>query len=155
MIEPLRMAFEVECPPAHAFDLWTQRASSWWPVQHTVTAQPGVKVVFEARVGGRVFERTPAGQEVEWGQITVWEPPRRLGYLWHIRADRADATEVEIRFEEQGGARTRVEIEHRGWERLGSRGPRWRTVNQAGWNGVLPDYVRVCSRVATTERPAG
>jgi activator of Hsp90 ATPase-like protein len=155
MIEPLRMSFEVECPAGQAFDLWTQRASSWWPVDHTVTAEPGVQVVFEARVGGRVFERTPAGNEVDWGQITIWEPPRRLGYLWHIRTDRADATEVEIRFHDQGEDRTRVEIEHRGWERLGSRGPGWRTVNQAGWNGVLPEYVRVCSRVATTQRPAG
>jgi hypothetical protein len=71
MIEPLRMSFEVECPPGQAFDLWTQRASSWWPVDHTVSAEPGVKVLFEARVGGRVFERTPGGQEVDWGQITI------------------------------------------------------------------------------------
>ena len=154
MIEPLRIAFEVDCAPAHAFDLWTQRASSWWPTQHTVTADPGVRVVFEARVGGRVFERTPAGDEVDWGEITVWEPPRRLGYSWFIRTDRADATDVEIRFKELGDHRTRVEIVHRGWERLGSRGSRWRTVNQAGWDGVLPAYTRECSRV-TTERPTG
>jgi hypothetical protein len=155
MIEPLRIAFEVDCPPAHAFDLWTQRASSWWPAQHTVSADPAVRVVFEARLGGRVFEQTPTGDEVDWGQITVWDPPHRLGYSWFIRTDRADATDVEIRFQEQGDDRTRVEIEHRGWERLGSRGPRWRTVNQAGWDGVLPDYIRACSRVATTKRPAG
>jgi Activator of Hsp90 ATPase homolog 1-like protein len=155
MIEPLRMAFDVDCPAAHAFDLWTQRASSWWPAEHTVTAERGVQVVFEARVGGRVFERTPAGQEVDWGEITIWDPPRRLGYRWFIRTDRADATDVEIRFHDQGDSGTRVEIEHRGWERLGVRGAGWRTVNQAGWNGVLPDYLRVCSRVATTERPAG
>ena len=30
--------------------------------------------------------------------MTVWEPPARLAYLWHLRRDRADATEVEIRF---------------------------------------------------------
>jgi hypothetical protein len=50
MIEPLRMAFEVDCPARRAFDLWTQRASSWWPVAHTVTTEPGVQVVFEAWV---------------------------------------------------------------------------------------------------------
>jgi uncharacterized protein YndB with AHSA1/START domain len=146
------MAFDVECPVEHAFDVWTQRSSSWWPVSHTVTAEPGVQVVFEARSGGRIFERTPAGREVEWGEITAWEPPRRLCYLWYIRADRADATEVEIRFNDSGEARTRVEIEHRGWERLGSRGPGWRDANWSGWSGVLPEYIAECSGAATVDR---
>lgn len=119
MIEPLRFEFEVECPVEDAFDLWTRRTSSWWPRSHTVTGEQGLQVVFEGRRGGRIFERTPAGREVEWGEITVWEPPRRLCYLWYIRTDRADATEVEIRFNGSGDALTRVEIEHRGWERIG------------------------------------
>ena len=148
MIEPLRMAFEVNGPAEHAFNLWTQRTSSWWPVSHTVTAEPGLQVVFEGRPGGRIFERTSSGREVEWGEVTVWEPPTRLCYLWHIRADRADATEVEIRFHDQGAGSTRVEIEHRGWERLGTRGASWRDRNQAGWNGVLPFFVAVSSRLA-------
>ena len=152
MIEPLRMTFEVQCPVQHAFDVWTQRPASWWPAHHTVTADPGVQVVFESRPGGRIFERTPSGREVEWGEITVWDPPRRLCYLWYIRTDRADATEVEIRFNHQGADHTRVEIEHRGWERLGSRGPGWRDANQSGWNGVLPDYLAVCSDAATVDR---
>jgi hypothetical protein len=65
-------------------------------------------------------------------------------YLWYIRTDRADATEVEIRFNQRGSGQTRVEIEHRGWERLGSRGPGWRDANRSGWDGVLPDYIAVC-----------
>lgn len=146
MIEPLRMSFVVECPVDHAFDVWTAQTSRWWPVSHTVTAERGLQVVFQAGKGGRIFERTPTGVEVEWGQITVWDPPRRLGYLWHIRTDRADATEVEINFTDQGDATTRVDIEHRGWERLGARGPGWRDANQGGWNGVLPIYVAECAR---------
>jgi hypothetical protein len=149
MIEPLRMAFEVACPQRDAFDLWTRRTSSWWPRSHTVTAEPGLDVVFEGRAGGRIFERTPAGREVEWGEITVWEPPRRLCYLWYIRTDRADATEVEIRFRQAGKAQTRVEIEHRGWERLGARGVGWRDANQGGWNGLLPEYRAACAGVST------
>src|SRR5256886_17628667 len=91
MIEPLRMAFDVQCPAEHAFDLWTQRPSSWWPVNHTVTAEPGVQAVFEGRTGGRIFGRTPSGREVEGGGITAWDRPRRLSYLWSIRPDRSDA----------------------------------------------------------------
>jgi hypothetical protein len=152
MIEPPRMSFVIDCPVDHAFRVWTARTSRWWPVTHTVTAETGLEVVFEAGPGGRIFERTPAGMEVDWGEITVWEPPRRLGYLWHIRTDRADATEVDIAFSDQGDATTRVDIEHRGWERLGSRGPGWRDANQSGWDGVLPHYIAACSRASSSRR---
>jgi hypothetical protein len=76
---------------------------------------------------------------------TVWEPPRRLGYLWHIATDRASATEVEIRFSDRGRDTTRVEIEHRGWEKLGERGPGWRDTNRGGWGGTLPHYIAACN----------
>jgi uncharacterized protein YndB with AHSA1/START domain len=145
VIEPLRMSFEVGCSPERAFELWTARASQWWPVAHTVSAEPGLNVIFEGRPGGRIYERTPAGEEVEWGEVRVWEPPRRLSYLWHIRADRADATEVDITFANQGDGGTRVEIEHRGWERLGARGPSWRDANAGGWKGLLPHFQAACA----------
>jgi hypothetical protein len=151
MIEPLRLSFVVECPARHAFSVWTAKTSRWWPHTHSVTAEPGLEVVFEARPGGRIFERTPAGLEVDWGEVTLWEPPRRLGYLWHINTDRSDATEVEIRFVDQGNSTTRVDIEHRGWERLGTRGPSWRDANRAGWDGVLPHYTAACTRVELRE----
>jgi hypothetical protein len=67
MIEPLRLSLVVECPVAHAFEVWTAKTSSWWPVTHTVTAEPGLEVVFEAEPGGRIFERTAGGLEVDWG----------------------------------------------------------------------------------------
>jgi uncharacterized protein YndB with AHSA1/START domain len=151
MIEPLRLSFVVECPVDHAFSVWTDRTSGWWPASHTVTCEPGLEVVFQPLVGGRIFERTPGGLEVDWGEITAWDPPRRLAYLWHIRTDRADATEVEINFVDQGDATTRVDIEHRGWERLGARGPRWREVNRGGWDGVLPHFQAACARARLWE----
>jgi hypothetical protein len=140
VIEPLRLAFEVACPAAHAFAVWTARTSQWWPASHSVSGAPGLAVVIEPRVGGRIFERTPAGEEADWGEVTVWEPPRRLGYRWHLRRDRADATEVEVRFTDRPGGGALVEIEHAGWERLGADGARWREANRAGWGGVLPAY---------------
>jgi uncharacterized protein YndB with AHSA1/START domain len=145
MIEPLRLSFVVECPVEHAFATWTDRTSSWWPSTHTVSAEAGLQVIFEPGQGGRIFERTPAGVEIDWGQIVTWDPPRRLGYTWHIRTDRADSTDVEINFVDQGDRTTRVEIEHRGWERLGARGPGWREANLNGWNGVLPFYRAACT----------
>lgn len=148
MIEPLRLSFVVDCPVDHAFTVWTAKTSRWWPVSHTVTEAQGLDVIFEGRVGGRIFERTPAGDQVDWGEIIAWEPPRRLGYLWHINADRSDATEVEITFADQGDATTRIDIEHRGWERLGARGPARRDANRSGWNGLLPHYRAACTSPA-------
>jgi uncharacterized protein YndB with AHSA1/START domain len=91
-------------------------------------------------VGGGIYERTRLGTEHEWGEVTVWEPPRRLVYLWHLRRDRSDATEVELRFIDVAEGRSRLEIEHRGWDRLGSRAQEWRDRNLGGWSTLLPHY---------------
>jgi Activator of Hsp90 ATPase homolog 1-like protein len=143
VIEPIRLAFDVDCPPDHAFETWTSRIGQWWPLDHTVSAENGLSVVLEGRPGGRIFECTPAGIEHEWGEVTVWEPPTRFGYLWHLRRDRADATDVEIRFVERGGGLTRVEIVHSGWERLGTEGESWRDRNHGGWATLLPWFIEV------------
>ena len=141
MIDPLRLDFEVGCSAAHAFDVWTRQIARWWPADHSVSGENGLLVVLEGRRGGRVYERTAAGIEHDWGEVTVWEPPRRIVYLWHLRRDRADATEVEISFEEIGDGRTRVQIEHRGWQRLGANAAEWRERNLSGWTTLLPHYV--------------
>lgn len=77
-----------------------------------------------------------------WGEVTIWEPPARFGYLWHLRRDRVDATDVEIRFIARDAATTLVEIEHRAWERLGAGGQEWRDRNRGGWESLLPHYRR-------------
>ena len=141
MIEPIRLEFVVACPADHAFEVWTARIGRWWPADHTVSAEAGLSVVLETRPGGRIFERTSGGVEHDWGEVTTWEPPRRFGYLWHLRRDRADATEVEIRFIAAGEGTTRVEIEHRGWEVLGAEAESWRDRNRGGWATLLPWYV--------------
>lgn len=145
MIEPLRVSFEVACPADHAFATWTGRLAAWWPRGHTVSGDPAAEVVLEPGVGGRIFERTPDGAEIDWGEVTGWDAPRRLSYLWHIRRDRSDATDVEITFVPIGDATTRVDIVHTGWERLGAGGQAWRDANAGGWAGLIPHYQGACA----------
>jgi uncharacterized protein YndB with AHSA1/START domain len=145
VIEPLRLSFVVECPADHAFATWTAKASSWWPAEHTASQEKGMKIVFEPRAGGRIFERTSSGQEIEWGEITEWDPPRRLRYQWHIATDPVNATDVEIAFLPLSDASTRVDIEHTGWDRLGDLGRTWRDANKGGWDGVMPAYLAACA----------
>ncbi len=147
MIEPLQLSFVVECEVDHAFEVFTTKASTWWPYRHSASQVAGLTVTFEPRVGGRVFERTPDGAEFDWGEIVLWEPPTRLGYLWHIRADRSQATDVRITFTAESPERTRVEIVHTGWERFDDHGPARRDGNRKGWEGLLPHYVAACARL--------
>lgn len=141
-MEPLELSFTVACPPAHAFSVWAERTSLWWPPGHSVSGAPEL-VAFEPRAGGRIFERARDGAEHEWGEVLAWEPPHRLRYLWHLRFDRADATEVEITFAPAPEG-TAVRILHSGWERLGARAAERRERNQRGWAGLLPHYEAAC-----------
>ena len=140
MSAPIRLAFDVACSSEHAFTVWTEAIGTWWPPDHTVTGQPDLQVVLQGAVGGRIFERTADGAEHDWGVVTVWRPPSQLAYRWHLRRDPADATEVEIRFVDLGPAATRVEIEHRGWDRPAPDREEWRQRNVDGWDTLLPHY---------------
>jgi uncharacterized protein YndB with AHSA1/START domain len=118
---PLRITFDVACPAEHAFAMWTSRIGTWWPADHTVTGDRDVAIVLEGGVGGRIYERTADGAEYDWGVVTVWDPPKRLAYVPVApRQDRSEATDVDIRFVARGPDDTRLEIEHRGRERLGA-----------------------------------
>ena len=114
MTSPLRVTFDVACSAEHAFATWTSRIGTWWPADHTVTGDRDLAIVLESGVGGRIYERTAHGVEHDWGVVTVWDPPKRLAYLWHLGRDGSEATDVDIRFVARGPDDTRLEIEHRG-----------------------------------------
>ncbi|HEY5251644.1 MAG TPA: SRPBCC domain-containing protein [Acidimicrobiales bacterium] len=141
MIEPLTLSYEIQCPPEHAFEVWTTRLSSWWPKGHSASGDPETSVFLEPRLGGRIYERTSDGTEIDWGVITDWNPPHRLGYLWHIARSRDDATNVDLAFVDLGDGTTRLEIVHTGWERLGTDGTSFREANTAGWSALMPRFI--------------
>ena len=100
MTEALRIDFDVACPPEHAFDVWTSRIATWWPRDHTVGEAVSVQLV--EGIGGRIYEIDADGTEHDWGRVTVWDPPNRLAYTWHLGREVEDATDVEIRFVSSG-----------------------------------------------------
>jgi uncharacterized protein YndB with AHSA1/START domain len=151
MTAPIEIRLRVDCAPAHAFEVWTGRIDMWWPRGHSVSADPGLHVAIEPGVGGRIVERTPAGAEHVWGEVLVWDPPRRLAYLWHIYGTREEATEVDVVFTPDGDG-TAVTLTHTGWERLSATRPDLRDRNEAAWSRVLPHFAEACT---TTDRRGG
>ena len=147
-IEPVQVAIEVRRGIEEAFRVFTDEIAAWWPVAgHSVEPDRVEAVVLEGRPGGRLYERWHDGGEADWGRVVTWEPPRRLVLSWQPNPERPAATEVEVRFVAVEPDHTRVELEHRGWERLGARGPGWRDANRGGWEGVLPPYAAACARI--------
>jgi len=137
---PLLKAVTVKAAPEQAFRRFTEELGSWWPLRsHSVGEEATETVLMEGRVGGRIVERIRGGREAVWGTVTVWDPPRRVAFTWHPGREPATAQDVEVRFTPLGD-RTQVELEHRGFERLGQLARKARRGYPLGWTYVLGLY---------------
>jgi uncharacterized protein YndB with AHSA1/START domain len=101
-------------------------------------------VLLQGGAGGQVYERTSKGEELKWADVLAWEPPHRLVLAWSPVREERVPTEVEVRFTEEG-EKTRVDLEHRGWEKLGERGTRMRQGYASGWIPVLDAFAETAS----------
>jgi uncharacterized protein YndB with AHSA1/START domain len=144
----VRREITVAVPAARAFEVFTAGLSSWWPLEtHHIGEQDALEAVLEPAAGGRLFERAADGSECDWGRVLAWEPPTRLVFAWHLNMrwafdpDPAHASEVEVRFVDLGDS-TRVELEHRAFERHGDDGGAIRDAvgGEGGWGGLLALY---------------
>lgn len=97
------------CGVAEAFDLFTLRAGSWWPVERRHTKDAHGEIVIDP--GGRFFERSSAGVEIALGVVRVFERPHRLVLDWYPGTGADAPTEVEVRFEAAEGG-TQVTVRH-------------------------------------------
>ena len=140
VIEVIKKTVTVDCAVEEAFRVFTSDAPSWWPVETHSIAGTVSQIVFEPRVGGEVYEVSESGERGHWATVLEWDPPRRLVLAWNILNRDGDRTEVEVRFspEDEG---TRVELEHRGWERVVESGVEKRENYDTGWDHVLGKYV--------------
>ena len=135
-VAPIRRTVTVGRSVDDAFRLFTEELATWWPLSsHSYGGDDAETATFEPRVGGRVFERQNDGTERDWGQVLVWEPPTRFVLAWQI----CKPTEVEVRFVPVDGG-TRVELEHRGWERVEANAREQHESYAGGWTHVLAQY---------------
>jgi uncharacterized protein YndB with AHSA1/START domain len=109
------------------------------PGYQVVGLEEAVNLVVEPRRGGRVYEQVRGGAEHDWGEVLVWEPPRRLVFSWHPGRARETGQEVEVRFS-ASGAEARVELEHRGWEYLVGPADEIPAHFVSGWEEALGRY---------------
>jgi len=130
----VRKSVVVDCSPEHAFEVFTERIHTWWPHEsHSPADERPESTTFEPRVGGRLYDRTADGEEHEWATVLDW----------HVSPGRP-STELEVRFVAEGDG-TRVELEHRGWERYGEEAAGACASYNSGWETVLKPFVAAVS----------
>jgi hypothetical protein len=146
-VAPVRREIVVEASQQRAFNVFTQEQGAWWPLAtHHVGDKPAETAIIEPRAGGRWFERAQDGSECDWGRVLVWDPPGRLVLAWTVTPKSLGPepvmTEVEIRFVAVGPATTRIELEHRFFERFGDAAERMSGAygSDNGWTTVLRLY---------------
>jgi len=150
----VRKSIVVNATVDHAFKVFTEGYDSWWPRSHHIGKSPMTKAIIEGKVGGRCYTEQQDGTECDWGQVLVWEPPHRLTFAWQIthewgyQPDLAQSSEVEIRFTAEPGGGTRVDLEHRHFERHGAGGDDMRMKVDAtnGWGGLLELFKQTAER---------
>lgn len=145
-LEPLRKSVTVARRPAEAFQVFTAGIARWWPLpRYSVSLERARSCGIEPFVGGELFEVRDDGRRCAWGRVLVWDPPRRLAVTWHPGREADTAQEVEVRFVAEGDAATRVELEHRGWAKLGARAAEARERYTDGWDAVLGRFAGACA----------
>lgn len=144
-LEPVRKAIVVRRTPAEAFEIFTARISSWWPTSsYSIYQAESASCGIEPRVGGDVYEISKGGERCVWGAVLAWEPAVRLVVTWHPGRPADSAQEVEVRFIPTTEG-TRVELEHRGWDRFGPHAAEAREGYDGGWVHVFEgSYQEAC-----------
>jgi Activator of Hsp90 ATPase homolog 1-like protein len=145
---PVRKSVTVQASVDKAFRVFTEGIDTWWPRTHHIGKSPMTKGVIEGFAGGRCYSEQADGTDCDWGKILVWEPPSRFVMAWQVthtwgyEPDLAKASEVEVRFTPEPDGSTRVDLEHRYFERHGEGWEVMRTSidSPGGWGGLLALY---------------
>ena len=151
-IAPVRKTVVVDASPAEAFDVFTGKVDRWWPKSHHIGKTPVVASIIEPFVGGRWYSIHEDGEEAVIGHVRAWQPGERFVVGWEIGGDwkpepRVElSSEVEVLFFPESGGRTRVELEHRNFERMEKGGEDMRNGVDNGWPAILQMYATACAR---------
>lgn len=130
----------VAASPQIAFEHFTDGIARWWPIEQFSYGGPRTSgIVLEAHSHGRFYERFSDGDELQLGHVITCDPPDRIVFTWQAPGWPA-ATEVEVRFTATADG-TRIDVEHRAFERLGRAGSHIADGFSNGWPTVLAAFV--------------
>lgn len=137
---------DVALPADEAFRSFLEGTEAWWPNAYLWSPA--------ARHGSA---STPC---CDFGRILSAEPGRSACFLWELGGPGASAaatdcvSEVEAQFEPLDAYRTRIQIRHHGFGRVGADGPfiRAALVSELGWPLILAAFAQHHDECASSRR---
>ena len=112
---PIAFEYHLGCTPEDAFGAYTGRIGEWWDGRYTANPETLQAVTIEPRVGGRVSATHSDFGIDDWGEVTVWEPGRRLVHTFTLAQDPLEPSEVTVDFESADVGGCTVSFAHGGW----------------------------------------
>ena len=96
--ENLKHEIEVRAPAAHAFSVFVDEMSGWWPFAYTVSKDALAKL-------------TVSGRRIPWGAVAAFTPETHLG-LTRTGSDGHPLSNISIWFRPRSAKLTQVELQH-------------------------------------------
>jgi len=151
MLSPISKSIEVPCDQEHAFTVFVNEVTTWWPLaKNSVSAMGGEvakKVVIEPKTGGEVYEIGHDDTHHTWGSVTRFDPHTQLTLDWHIGLPADNASEVDVQFIAIDSKTTRVDLTHSRWEAFGDKAEAMRNGYDQGWVGVFEEaFKNACGK---------
>ncbi len=146
-IDSVKKTLIIDRPVNETFNLFIN-IGDWWPKEYTWSKEKLENIFIEQKKNGMCIEKGPFNFECDWGRVIHWNPPYGLVFTWQISPKREPepnpdkASEVEVNFTEEENSRTRVELEHRCFEKHGDDAKEYREAldSELGWKYILNRY---------------
>ena len=112
------VALRVRASPERAFTAFTDEIGQWWQPNALFQFTPGRNGTL-AFDDGRLVETYDDGTDFVVGIVKEWDPPRKLVLSWRQAGFEPDQeTELHVQFDDTDDGRTRVTVEHYGWDTI-------------------------------------
>jgi hypothetical protein len=115
--EPIVLEYTLQSSADHAFSVYTANIGEWWDPRYSADPETLEWVTIEPRVGGRVYATHSDLGDVGWGEVTAWEPGRRLAHTFTLAQDPVHPSEIDVAFSPAGAEQDRsaMRFAHGGW----------------------------------------
>jgi hypothetical protein len=115
-VDPIVHEYALGCDAESAFVIYTTRIRDWWDPRYSANPETFESATIEPWVSGRVYASHEDLGQHDWGEVTLWQPGRRVVHTFTLAQDPSHPSEVAAKFEPgENGPGCIFRFEHGGW----------------------------------------